>query len=287
MRLPPLGLGCGSLANADGEAAFRGMVDRALDAGVAYFDTAALYLGGDSERRLGDALSGHPRDRFVVSTKTGRQRDFDYSAAHTRRSVEASLDRLRLDHLDLVMIHDLSRTLHGARYRCLVDEAIRGAYEVLAAYRRAGTVTAIGVAAMDWASCLDLLNLGDFDAVMPAGQYTLLHRDCLPLLDHCLGCGTAVIAASPFNSGILATGAVEGALHNFVAASPEILARVRRIEAVCTRHGVPLAAAALQFPRRHPAVSSVVVGCRSAAELDRNLSLLATPIPAGFWEEMT
>ncbi len=172
------------------------------------------------------------------------------------------------------------------RYEHRVDEAMRGAYEALAALRRAGTVRAIGVAAMDWVGCLDLLRRGDFDAVMPAGQYTLLHRDCAPLLDHCRDNGAAVIAASPFNSGILATGAVDGALHDFAAASPEILARVRRIEAICARHDVPLAAAALQFPRRHPAVSSVVAGCRSAAELDRNLALLSMPVPPAVWEEL-
>lgn len=288
LEMRPLGVGCGSLANADGAAAFRGMVDRAMAAGVGYFDTAALYLDGDSERRLGAALRPYPRTRFVVSTKTGRQSSgYDYSAAHTLASVEASLARLGLDHVDLVMIHDLSRPIHGARYERRVDEAMRGAYEALTSLRRDGTVGAIGIAAMDWASCLDLARLGAFDAVMAAGQYTLLHRDCEPLLAHCARRGIAFIAASPFNSGILATGAVDGALHHFGPASAEILDRVRRIEAVCARHGVPLAAAALQFPRRHPAVSSVVVGCRTAAELDGNLALAALPVPQAMWDDLT
>jgi D-threo-aldose 1-dehydrogenase len=300
LALPSLGIGCGSLAHADGHDAFGAMLAHALDGGIDYFDTAALYLGGESERRLGDALRGRPRGRFVVSTKVGRYQDFvgpsigpgrarsrfDYSADATLRSVEASLARLRLDRLDLVMIHDVSRSIHGDRYEAFKQEAMTGAYEALLSLRRSGVVGAIGVAAMDWRDCLDLMRLGDFDAVMPAGEYTLLHRACEPLLAHCAATGAAFIAASPFNSGILATGAIEGTLYDFAPATPEILAQVERLDAPCRAAGIPLAAAALQFPGRHPAVSSVVVGCRSAAELERNRALLALTLPDALWAEL-
>lgn len=300
LSLPPLGIGCGSLANAEGEEAFRAMVGHALASGIGYFDTAPLYLGGQSERRLGDALRGLSRSQFLVSTKTGRYQDFeepslergarrsrfDYSAEATLRSVEESLGRLQLDHLDIVMIHDLSRYIHGERFEGYLELAMRGAYEALLSLRKSGIVRAIGVAAMDWRDCLELSRLGDFDAVMPAGAYTLLHRECGPLLDHCAATGAAFIAASPFNSGILATGTIVGAMHNFEPASPEIVSRVGHLERLCSAAGVPLAAAAIQFPKRHRAVSSVVVGCRSAQEFERNTALLALPVPDALWAEL-
>ncbi|MEO3999362.1 aldo/keto reductase [Mesorhizobium sp. CAU 1732] len=298
--MPGFGIGCGSLANADGDGAFRGVVELAFERGVRYFDTAALYLGGLSERRLGEALAGRSHDEFIVSTKVGRTQTHsgssidpsglrsscDYSADATMRSVETSLRQLGLDRLDIVMIHDLTRQLHGPSYDERFDEAMAGAYEALVELRNAGTVGAIGVATMDWTSCMDFALAGDFDAFMPAGQYTLLHRECGSLLDHCAATGAAFLAASPFNSGILATGAVEGAFHNMQPAGSEALARVGAMEAICARHGVPLAAAALQFPTRHAVVSSIVVGSRTAAELQRNLDLLDMPIPDELWTEL-
>lgn len=299
-NLPNLGIGCGSLANADGAAAFHAVLAAAFGHGLRYFDTAALYLGGVSEQRLGDVLANKPRNQFVVSTKVGRTQTHtgssidptgsrstsDYSAEAALRSVELSLEHLGLDRLDIVMIHDLTRQLHGSAYDARFDEAMTGAYEALKALRDEGVVGAIGVAAMDWTSCMDFALAGDFDAFMPAGQYTLLHRDCSPLLEHCRSTGAAFLAASPFNSGILATGAVSGAFHNMQPAEPEALAKVAAIEAICARYSVPLAAAALQFPARHPAVSSVVFGSRSVMELEHNLTLLQTPIPDALWQEL-
>ncbi len=300
IALPAVGVGCGSLANAAGAASFGEMIDLAVSEGIRYFDTAALYLGGESERRLGAALAAHTDESFTVSTKVGRTQNHtgssidpsgknstcDYTAAATCRLVETSLRNLQRDRLDLVMIHDLTRELHDDRYEQRFEEAMIGAYEALKDLREAGTIGAIGVATMEWRSCLDFARAGNFDAFMPAGQYTLLHRECTPLLDHCFQTGAAVIAASPFNSGILATGAVPGAFHNMREATPDVLARVAAIEAICSRHRVPLPAAALQFPTRHPPVSTVVFGSRSADELQRNLDLLAMPIPEGLWEEL-
>jgi D-threo-aldose 1-dehydrogenase len=237
---------------------------------------------------------------FLVSTKIGRRLNvggsgldaggprsvFDYSATEAFRSVEASLRNLNLDFIDLVMIHDLSRDIHNRSYEVRLDEAMSGAYEALRSLRKDGTIGAIGVASMDWMSCMDLARLGDFDAFMPAGQYTLLDRACDPLLEFGLSHGAAVIAASPFNSGILATGAIDGAVYNMQLASPALLTRVAGIEAVCRRHGVPLAAAAIQFPLRHKALSSVVVGCRSAADFRLNRELRALNIPDALWTEL-
>jgi len=298
--LPLLGVGCGSLANAAGEDSFDAMIDYAWQRGIRYFDTAALYLGGESERRLGTALGERAADRAIISTKVGRYQNhtgssidpaskrsfFDYSRDTTFRSVEQSLARLKLDRLDLVMIHDVDHDLCGDDYQRRFDEAMEGAYQALVSLRASGVVKAIGVAAMDWVACFEFAKAGDFNAVMPAGEYTLLHQDCTPLLNHCLDTGLAWIAASPFNSGILATGAIANAFYDMKPATPEVLDRVARLEAICARHGVPLAAAALQFPTRHPAVSSVVVGNKSPRELEVNLELLNHPIPDALWDEL-
>jgi D-threo-aldose 1-dehydrogenase len=164
---------------------------------------------------------------------------------------------------------------------------MEGAYPALAELRAAGVVRAIGVGVKDWDVCLRYLRAGDFDCVMLAGQYTLLCQDALPeLLPHCARTGVAVLLAAPFNSGILATGAAPGARYFYEPASPEILARTRRLEAVCGRHEVPLAAAALQFPLAHAAVASVVAGARSRAEVEANVQLVRRPIPSALWQEL-
>ena len=298
--LPHLGIGCGSLANAGGAEAFAAMVAAAIDAGIRYFDTAALYLGGESERRLGEALAARGHENIKVSTKVGRTQQhvgssidpsgkastFDYSRDATMRSVELSLRQIGVDRLDLVMIHDLTRDYHGENYGRRFDEAMSGAYPALVQLKQQGVVGAIGVALMEWEACMDFGRAAPFDAFMPAGQYSLLHRDGAPLLEHCGKTGSAFIAASPFNSGILATGAKEGAFHNMRLATHETLERVRGIEAICQRHDVPLAAAALRFPLRHPAVSTVVFGSNSAAELHRNMELMETAIPDAMWDEL-
>jgi D-threo-aldose 1-dehydrogenase len=283
-------------------------VRAALAAGLTYFDTAPLYGHGLSEHRLGEALREMPRDAFVLSTKVGRllrptrgdpppdglfanALPFDYAYDYTRdgarRSLEDSLQRLGLARIDIALIHDVVPRWHGADFERRFRESMEGAYPALAELRAAGVVRAIGVGVKDWDVCLRYLRAADFDCIMLAGQYTLLCQDALPeLLPHCARAGVAVLLASPFNSGILATGAGPEARYFYQPAPPEILARTRRLEAVCRRHDVPLAAAALQFPLAHPAVASVVAGARSRAEVEVNVGLLGLPIPRDFWQEL-
>jgi D-threo-aldose 1-dehydrogenase len=306
-----LGFGAAPLAGlyrevpaSDAEAA----VGTALGEGITYFDTAPLYGHGLGEHRLGQALREIPRDRFVLSTKVGRllrpadgapqpaglfaaplpfDYIYDYGREGARRSLEDSLQRLGLARVDIALIHDVVPRWHGSDYERRFRESMEGAYPALAELRAAGVVRAIGVGVKDWDVCLRYLRAGDFDCVMLAGQYTLLCQDALPeLLPHCARAGVGVLLASPFNSGILATGAGPGASYFYQPAPPEVLARTRRLEAVCRRHDVPLAAAALQFPLAHAAVASVVAGARSRAEVEANVRLLRQPIPQGFWQEL-
>jgi D-threo-aldose 1-dehydrogenase len=286
----------------------RAAVQGALAAGVTYFDTAPLYGHGLSEHRLGDALREVPRDAFVLSTKVGRllrpsqgapppdglfanalpfDYVYDYSRDGVRRSLEDSLQRLGLARVDIALIHDVVPRWHGADFERRFRESMEGAYPALAELRAAGIVRAIGVGVKDSDVCLRYLDAGDFDCLMLAGQYTLLCHDALPaLLPRCARDGVGLVLAAPFNSGILATGAGPDARYFYQPAPPEILERTRRIEAVCRRHEVPLPAAALQFPLAHPAVTSVVPGARSRAEIDANVELVRRPIPPALWQEL-
>lgn len=297
---PRLGVGAGSLANAGGEPAFLATVRTAWQAGIRFFDTSAFYLGGESEKRLGEALETVPRDDLVISTKVGRYQNhtgssidphsrqswFDYSAEATEQSVLRSLDRLKVKRLDAVFVHDLDHRLCGSRYQELLEAALTGAYPVLRKMKADGIVGAVGVAAMDWRACLQFAQVTELDLVMPAGEYSLLRNTSAPLLDYCVDFNIGWIAASPFNSGILATGARDDAFYDMRPATPAVLAQVERLDGVCRRHGVPLAAAAVQYPGRHPAVASVVFGAKSVAEFEETQALYAFPLPGAFWSEI-
>jgi D-threo-aldose 1-dehydrogenase len=293
MDFPRIGLGTAALgglfAAVDDEAAAR-TIDRAWERGIRFFDTAPLYGHGLSERRVGRALAGRPRDEFVLSTKIGRllregapadpgqsfwkgaaaaNPVFDFSGEGAVRSLEESLERLGLGRIDIVLIHDPDD--HQ-------DEALRGAYPALARLREEGVVRAVGVGTNRTATATRLAQEADLDCVLLAGRYTLLDRsaaDVLPLLG-------AVIAGGVFNSGLLAGGAT----FDYEAAPLDVLQRVAELRAVCEAHGVPLKAAALQFPLRHPAVTSLLLGPRSAAELDENLDLLEATVPDELWGEL-
>jgi D-threo-aldose 1-dehydrogenase len=283
-----LGVGGGSSFGRAGDAGVA-LVDACWDAGLRYFDTAPLYLGGESERRFGEALAHRPRDAFVLSTKVGRlaPERFDYTRAGVAASLAASLERLRLTRIDIALIHDVDPDLHGEAFGRRFDEAMEGAYALLSEWRAQGHVRAIGVGVKDWDVCLRFARAGQFDCIMLAGGYTLLQHGALAeLLPHCEAHGIPVLLAAPFNTGILATGAVPDARYYYQPAPEAILERTRAIEAICARHGVPLPAAALQFPLQHPAVASVVVGHERPGEVARNLALLRHPIPAALWAEL-
>lgn len=280
-------------------------VDAAWAAGLRYFDSAPQYGQGLAEERLGAALAGRARSDYTVSTKIGKlliptaggrvpeglfiggnpyDIKFDYSYDATLRSLETSLKRLRLDRVDILLIHDVNRRYHGERVHERLDEALKGAVPALKKLRSEGVIKAFGPAFNDIDILMRFVTEADVDCLMLPRGYSLLSHDAAPdLLPECARRKVSVLIASPFESGILATGAVPGATYLYAPADEKVMAQVRRLEAVCTRHGVSLAAVALQFPARHPAVASVVTGMRSAQEVTDNVKLMRTPIPAGLW----
>ncbi len=311
-----LGLGgtaFGNMYSALDEAAAAEVVDAAMAAGIRYFDTAPLYGYGLSETRLGQGLARHARDQVVISSKVGYelvprpegQEDhtpfvdipplssvFDYSRDGVLRSIEGSLQRLQTDRLDIVLIHDPDESKSNDPGWQPGDkghfaEVMAGAYPALAELRAEGVIKAIGLGMNQWQMLADFARAGDFDAFLLAGRYTLLEQESLrELLPLCVEKNVRIIVGGPYNSGILATGAVDGAMYNYAPAPADVLARVRRIEQVCARYQVSLRAAALQFPFGHPAVATVIPGARSVAEVRENVELLEMEIAADFWAEI-
>ena len=301
--MPLLGYGGGSLFGITAERRAADQLLYAYDRGFRYFDTAPFYANGLGEHWYGAALRQRPRDSFVLSTKVGRRLRpqpgaaptdrlpfepyYDYSYDGVMRSFDDSLQRLGLARIDIALLHDVNPRWHGDQYELRFAEAMSGAYRALERLRSEGVVRAIGVGLKGWEPCLRFARAGDFDVMMLAGGYTLLEHDSLEeFLPYCVAHDVAVIIASPFNSGILARGPVEGATYFYAAAPPEVIERTARIEAICRRHQVPLGAAALQFTLAHPAVVSAVCGYASHDEVDTNLHWVDWPIPAGMWSEL-
>ena len=273
-------------------------VEAAWAAGIRYFDTAPHYGLGLSERRLGAALRGRPRDSYTLSTKVGRllvpypggglddqgfdvpaghRRVWDFSRDGVRRSIEESLERLGHDRVDLVLIHDPDD--HWA-------EAAGEAYPALAELRDQGVIRAVGVGMNQWEMLARFVRETDVDMVMLAGRYTLLDQSgAAELLPLCEDRGVSVFVAGVFNSGLLATHDATGT-YDYGPAPGPLAERARQIAAVCERHGVTLPQAALAFPSRHPAVRSVLAGARSAGEVERNAVLAATPVPGDLWADL-
>jgi D-threo-aldose 1-dehydrogenase len=290
IELGELGLGTAPLAGlyeeVDAETA-HAVVDRAWELGVRFFDTAPFYGSGLAERRLGEALRSRPRDEFVLSTKVGRllrpgesgwhgapklKAYFDFSYDGVLRSLEASLERLGVDRVDVALVHDPDR--HH-------DEAIAGAFPALERLRDEGVVRAIGAGMNQTEMLCRFAREADPDCFLVAGRYTLLDRSAADeLLPLCVDRGIAVIAGGVFNSGVLAGGDT----YDYAPASPEVVARARGLDEACARLGVPLAAAAVQFPGRHPAVASVLVGCASPAEVEEDVRLSKLEVPEALWD---
>jgi D-threo-aldose 1-dehydrogenase len=308
-----LGLGGAPLGNlfapvADADA--RALVDAAWASGCRSFDTAPHYGHGLSERRLGDALRPHPRDGFVLSSKVGRLlsadaaapreqhgyvdalpfvQHWDYSAAGTRRSLEDSLQRSGLARIDVLYVHDLDAATHGERASQVLRRVLDETLPTLQRMKREGLIRALGLGVNDVQVVLEVLREADIDALLLAGRYSLLDHSALAaLLPECLKCGVHIALGGVFNSGILATGVGShtAPTFNYAPAAREWVERTRRIESHCAAHGVPLRAAALQFPLAHPAVEIVMVGARSAAEWDDACAMLRRPIPASFWADL-
>lgn len=312
-RLTPSALGFGAAPLGDlyahiDEATAIATVEAALAAGVNLIDTSPLYGHGLSEHRIGAALRRSDSKDVIISTKVGRVAEpfagrgdgsgylgglphglrFDYSHDGAMRSLEQSALRLGLDHLDIVLIHDVDVWTHGAdRIEARFAEAMDGAYRALNRLRAAGAVKAIGVGVNEAGMCERFARAGDFDTMLLAGRYSLLEQPALAsFMPLALEKGIGLMLGGVFNSGILATGPVAGARYNYRPAPPEIRTRVAAIEAVCIRHGVPLRRAALQFPLGHAAVSSLVMGAVTPSEVADQLAELSAPIPPSLWAEL-
>jgi D-threo-aldose 1-dehydrogenase len=273
----------GLYAPVDDETAWA-TLDRAWELGIRTFDTAPLYGSGLAERRLGVFLQDKRRDAFVLSTKVGRllrpdaagwegaYLDFSFDGA--LRSLAESLDRLGLDRVDVALVHDPDDHYEEARH---------GAFRALTRLRDEGAVRAVGVGMNQTPLLARFAREADPDCFLVAGRYTLLDRSAPEeLLPLCQERGIDVIAAGVFNSGVLAGGST----FDYRTASTDIVARVDWLRETCARYGVPLAAAAVQYPLRHPAVKTVVVGCRTPAEVEEDLGLSVVDIPDALWEEI-
>src|SRR5262245_43759599 len=299
LRVSRLGLGGVALSGAPpstyphaaaAEAEAVALIKRSLGLGLNYLDTAPMYGVGASEQRYGQALRGGPRDSYVLSTKVGRVLDpaepgsarmawsFDFSRRGALRAFDSSLERLGLDRVDILFIHDPDDHF---------ERAVAETVPVLLELRAQGRVRAIGAGMNQWQMELAFAKRGHFDCFLLAGRYTLLDQSALPeFMPYCAEHGISVIAGGPYNSGILAVGPREGATFNYRAATPEMMDKARRIAVVCERHRVPLRAAALQFILAHPAVASVIPGARSVAEVEENVALVEHPIPAALWADL-
>ena len=272
-------------------------VETALNCGITYIDTAPHYGKGTSERRLAKALAG--KRNFHLSTKIGRllipavnsldsdfadsdthvARIFDYSASGVERSIKESLERLEMDYVDIIYIHDPDDDIY-------VEQSIKEAYPALEKMRNQGVIKAIGVGMNQSAVPTRFINETDIDMVLIAGRYTLLDQSAAhDLLPAALKRGVDVIAAGVFNSGILANPVV-GATYDYLPAPTAILSKALRIQEILRSHGVSITSAALQFPLRHPSVKAVLVGCRSSQEVIDNTEAFDDQIPEFIWQEL-
>lgn len=314
VEVTQLGLGgasIGELFNKVREEDAIATVRAAWDAGMRYFDTAPWYGRGLSELRMGAGLRDRPRAEYVLSTKVGRwlraptdparfsaapwtggvpfEVVFDYSYDGIMRSYEQSQLRLGTARYDLAVIHDLDHLYHGSGLKLdgYFAQLATSGWRALEELRAAGLIRGIGAGINARGLIPRFLDLVDVDYFLVATPYTLLHQEILDdefaaAVER--GCGFVIGAV--FQSGILATGAVDGAMYNYAPAPLDVLERVRRIEAVCARHGVPLAAAALQFPLGHPAVAAVIPGAFHPDQVRRNVETFQHPIPVDLWAEL-
>ncbi|WP_443751224.1 aldo/keto reductase [Asticcacaulis solisilvae] len=303
-----LGFGTASLGNLyraiDDETA-HATVAAALDAGITHFDTAPHYGQGLSERRVADALlaSGKP---FILSTKVGRrlvpidapvpgterhgfvdgdpfEPEFDYSYDGVMAAFEDSRKRLKGARVSVLLAHDIGRVTHGDDHARHLKDFLDGGYRAMRALKDQGVIDTIGLGVNEWQICEEILAHADLDVVLLAGRYTLLEQTALDsFLPLCVRRKVSVLAAGPFNSGIL-TG---GDAYNYSPAPEAIRAKVKALKTVCEAHGVSIPAAALQFPLAHPAVTRVVAGMASPAEVAANASLFATVIPPELWDDL-
>lgn len=308
-----LGLGgapLGNLFTAVSDADAQNIIQQAIQDGCNMFDTAPHYGHGLSEQRFGQALRQLPRDSFTLSSKVGRiltpsasaardqlnfvnilpyNQHWDYSAAGVRRSVEDSLQRMGMSHLNVAFVHDCCSICHGDNYPKVLRQVIEEALPELQKMKREGLIRAIGLGVNDVQVCLDVLKVAELDCILLAGRYTLVdHSGFSELLPLCEQRGIRIAIGGVFNSGILATG-VKGndkLLFNYDSAPASWVERVRAIEVVCDEFNVPLRAAALQFPLAHLTVDTVLLGANQLNHWADAVAMLQHPIPAAFWQKL-
>jgi len=306
VQLSSLGLGCAPIGNlyaavSDDDA--QAALEEAFSQGIRHFDTAPFYGFGLSEARLGRSLAGRPRCSFAISTKVGRRIEsgmqeaqqsafavpgrhavFDYSWEGVQRSVEASLRRLAIDHIDILLLHDVGRLAHGERHSEVLKQSLDEALPAMAALKDAGIVDAIGIGVNEQAVCLEIMPHFKLDCIMLAGRYTLLEqRESSELMSEAQRRGVKIIVAGPYNSGLLADAAGPGETYNYQPVDSSVRDRARRIYSLCAKEGVDVGAAALQFPLAHPAVANVVAGLRTRQEVLTAARRLSDHIPVRLW----
>lgn len=312
LEVDTLGFGCAPLGNlyhsiSDDES--KEVLNAAWQAGFRHFDTAPHYGQGLSERRTGDLLRPLQGKQYILSSKVGRilkpagyakerhgfvspmpfNIHYDYSYDGIMRSFEDSLQRLGLDRIDILYMHDIGRDTHGAQNDKYFPIAMQGGYKAMDELRSQGLVKAIGLGVNEYEVCEQALDHGDWDCFLLAGRYSLLEQESLDtFLPTCQKRNCSIIVGGPYNSGILATG-VRGkgiANYNYAPAPAAIIERVGKIEAICDEYNVTLAAAALQFPLAHPSVVSVIPGLGNVSRIQKTIDLFNQPIPNEFWQNL-
>ncbi len=301
----------GNLYRAIGDGEAQAILDMAWKGGVRYYDTAPLYGLGLSETRLNRFLRGKDRDDYVLATKAGRlmqvcspqdrtgigkwfavptrREVYDYSYDGVMRSLEFSLERLGVDRVDILYVHDLCIFTHGSKEAsdARIEEFMSSGYDAMISLRDQGVVKAIGGGINEWEVCQTLAERGDFDLFLLAGRYTLLEQESLDsFLPICESRDIGIVIGGPYNSGILASGPIPGAFYNYDPAPGPILDKVRAIETVCRSHGVSLIDAALQFPLMNPNIVSVIPGGQSREQMESNLGAAEASIPPALWTDL-
>jgi len=299
------GASIGGILEPVSEAKGRATIRAGLDAGLRYVDTAPFYGYGASEHRVGSELRLETPGSYVLSSKVGRllapngdpvdpddpwknplpfRPVYDYSYDGVMRSYEDSLQRLGLAVYDIAYMHDIGAVTHGeAAHPALMKEAMEGGFRALQELKASGALKAIGLGVNEWQVCAQAMDHGDWDVFLLAGRYTLLEQEPLDaFLPECQRRNVSLVIGGPFNSGILA-----GSDNwNYASAPDDIRQKVRRMDAVCRSHNVPLPQAALQFPLAHETVVSVIPGPRTPAELIQNIDWMSAPTPASLWSDL-
>lgn len=309
--LPEIGFGASALAGMYkpvSEKEARLVLETAWAQGIRYYDTAPHYGQGRAERRLGDFLREKNTDEYVLSTKVGRlltaspahqgslngfmdplpfSQHFDYSYNGVMRSVEDSLQRLGLNSIDILYVHDIGKMTHGHQSGNHLNDLRNSGFKALNQLKEQNIVRAIGLGVNEVEVCEVLIKTHPMDLILLAGRYTLLDQSAFPnLANLCKEHAVSLVIGGIFNSGILGTGPVEGARYDYEPASQEMLDRVRQIQTICQKHKVDLPAAALQFPALSKSVKSVLIGTSKCSSLTRNMALYKRSLPNELWSEL-